>query len=188
MAAHSSVLAWRIPGMGEPGGLLSMGSHTVEHDWSDLAAAAAAFIGSPDAEAEAPILWPPDAKRQLIGKDPRVGKVEGKRRREIRWLDSITNSMDMKLSKLWETVENRGTWHAAVCEITVSDTISDWTSNLCSYRTGTRTLATKLLVQHFLDNIIEPLHKVHPLRLRVPESPCLMEFSCLSMIQLTLHN
>ena len=42
MATHSSVLAWRIPGMGEPGGLPSVGSHRVEHDWSDLAAAAAA--------------------------------------------------------------------------------------------------------------------------------------------------
>jgi len=41
MATHSSVLAWRIPGMGEPGGLLSMGSHRVGHNWSDLAAAAA---------------------------------------------------------------------------------------------------------------------------------------------------
>ena len=40
MATHSSVLAWRIPGMGEPGGLLSMGSHRVRHNWSDLAAAA----------------------------------------------------------------------------------------------------------------------------------------------------
>ena len=42
MATHSSVLAWRIPGMGEPGGLLSMGLHRVGHDWSDLAVAAAA--------------------------------------------------------------------------------------------------------------------------------------------------
>ena len=42
MATHSSVLAWRIPGMAEPGGLLSMGSHRVGHDWSDLAAAGAA--------------------------------------------------------------------------------------------------------------------------------------------------
>ena len=42
MATHSSVLAWRIPGMGEPGGLPSMGLHRVGHDWSDLAAAAAA--------------------------------------------------------------------------------------------------------------------------------------------------
>ena len=41
MGTHSSVLAWRIPGMGEPGGLLSMGSHRVRHDWNDLAAAAA---------------------------------------------------------------------------------------------------------------------------------------------------
>ena len=40
MATHSSVLAWRIPGTGEPGGLPSMGSHRVGHDWSDLAAAA----------------------------------------------------------------------------------------------------------------------------------------------------
>ena len=43
MATHSSVLAWRIPGTGEPGGLPSMGPHIVGHDWSDLAAAAAAF-------------------------------------------------------------------------------------------------------------------------------------------------
>ena len=42
MATHSSVLAWRIPGTGEPRGLLSLGSHRVRHDWSDLAAAAAA--------------------------------------------------------------------------------------------------------------------------------------------------
>ena len=44
MATHSSVLAWRIPGMGEPGGLLSMGLHRVRHDWSDLAVAAAALL------------------------------------------------------------------------------------------------------------------------------------------------
>ena len=43
MATHSSVLAWRIPGMGEPGGLPSMGSHRIGHDGSDLAAAAAIF-------------------------------------------------------------------------------------------------------------------------------------------------
>ena len=44
MATHSSVLAWRIPGTGEPGGLQSMGSHRVRHDWSNLAAAAAAIL------------------------------------------------------------------------------------------------------------------------------------------------
>ena len=46
MATHSSVLAWRIPGTGEPGGLQSMGSHRVGHDWRDLAAAAAALQSS----------------------------------------------------------------------------------------------------------------------------------------------
>ena len=44
LATHSSILAWRIPGTGEPGGLLSMGSHRVGHDWSDLAAAAPAAV------------------------------------------------------------------------------------------------------------------------------------------------
>ena len=44
MATHSSVLAWRIPGMGEPDGLPSMGSHRVGHDWSNLAAAAEAAL------------------------------------------------------------------------------------------------------------------------------------------------
>ena len=46
MATHSSVLAWRIPGTGEPGGLLSKGSHRVGHDGSNLAAAAAASLGN----------------------------------------------------------------------------------------------------------------------------------------------
>ena len=46
MATHSSILAWRIPGMGEPGGLPSIGSHRVRHDWSELAAAAAAHASN----------------------------------------------------------------------------------------------------------------------------------------------
>ena len=51
MATHSSVLAWRIPGTGEPGGLPSMGSHRVGHDGSNLAAAAAAVVKNPPANA-----------------------------------------------------------------------------------------------------------------------------------------
>ena len=61
------------------------------------------FIGRTKAEAEAPILWPPDAKSQLTGKTLMLGKSEGKRRRgrqRMRWLDSITDSTDMNLSKL----------------------------------------------------------------------------------------
>ena len=63
------------------------------------------------------MLWPPDTRSQLIRKILMLGKIEGRRRRgwqRMRWLDSITDSKDMNLSKLWETAEDRVFWHAAV--------------------------------------------------------------------------
>ena len=96
------------------------------------------FTGTTDVEAETPILWPPDAKSWLILKTLMLGKIEGRRRRgrqRMRWLDGITDSMDMGLSTLGVGDVQGGLACCSPCGCKESDTTEqlNWTELNLSY-------------------------------------------------------
>ena len=97
------------------------------------------FIEKTDAEVEVPILWSPDAKSwPTVKKTLMLRKTEGKKRRiwhRVRWFDTITNSVDMSLSKLRKIVKDREAWCIVVSGVTKrSQTwLSDWTTAATTY-------------------------------------------------------
>ena len=113
------------------------------------------YLGKTDAEAEAPIFWTPNAKSQLIRKDPDAGKdwkQEEKGWQRMSWLDGI---IDMHLSKLQKVVKDKETWCAAIHEVAKSQTwLNNWTTTClddckmhCIEHWGVRILSDHVFLQ-----------------------------------------
>ena len=117
------------------------------------------FIGRTDVEAETPILWPPAAESWLTWKEPDAGKDWRRRRGQqmMKWLNDITDSMDMSLSRLQELVMDREDWRAAVHRVAKSQTrLSDWTELNPWVHDAT---AVKLFKSYFLGTTEHPLRQ-----------------------------
>ena len=125
------------------------------------------FIGRTDAETEVPILCHLMRRDDSLEKTLMLGKIEGRRRGQgIRWLDGITDSMDMNLSKIWEMVKDREDWHAAVHGIRKSWTQqSNWITTaitLHSLSVSQHSLLNDSCLAVYLENLEnEPLNSYH---------------------------
>ena len=94
------------------------------------------LVGRTDAKAETPNFWSSEVKSWLIGNVPDAGQDWGKkekRHQRMRWMDDITDAMDMNLGKLWEMLRDREAWHDTVDGVTKSWTqLSNWTITMIS--------------------------------------------------------